>query len=53
MIVSFIAKSSHFATNPLENYCTVNADWCAIICLPEAVDKWRKKNHKHEIIVQG
>ena len=51
MVASFVSKSGHVATIPLDDRRTVNADWYATICLPSVFGELRKKNLNRRIIL--
>ena len=40
MVASFFGMGDHIAIIPLEDCCTVNADWYTGICLPKVFDSW-------------
>lgn len=43
MVASFIARSGHVATVPLEDRRTVTSDWYVHHCLPKAFEAWRTR----------
>lgn len=51
MVATFISKSGHVATVPLEDRRTVTADWYTSVCLPEVFSSLRKDNPKRRIIL--
>lgn len=51
MVATFVAKSGHVATIPLENRRTVNADWYVTVCLPAVIKELRQENKKRRIIL--
>lgn len=51
MVATFVSKSGHVATIPLEDRRTVNADWYTTICLPSIFAELRKKNPSRRIIL--
>ncbi|CAG9132342.1 unnamed protein product [Plutella xylostella] len=51
MVASFVSKTSHVATIPLQEQRTVTADWYTTVCLPEVVRELRKTNPNRRIIL--
>lgn len=51
MVASFVSKTGHVATIPLQERRTVNADWYTMVCLPQVFAELRKNNPKRRIIL--
>ncbi|TLO45018.1 transposase [Acinetobacter baumannii] len=51
MVATFVSKTGHVTTIPLEGQRTVNAEWYASICLPQVVSELRKENCNRRIIL--
>ncbi|KAG7308967.1 hypothetical protein JYU34_004823 [Plutella xylostella] len=51
MVASFVSKTGHVATIPLQEQRTVTADWYTTVCLPEVVRELRKTNPNRRIIL--
>ena len=51
MVATFISKTGHVATIPLQDQRPVTADWYTTICLPEVIAELRKTNPERRIIL--
>lgn len=51
MVASFVSKSGHVATVPLQERRTVTAEWYITVCLPEIFSKLRKSNPARRVIL--
>lgn len=51
MVASFVAKTGHVVTVPLEERRTVTADWYTTVCLPQMISELRRGNPKRRIIL--
>src|SRR5436189_3894103 len=51
IVATFISKTGHLATIPLQDQRTVTADWYTTICLPEVIAELRKTNPERRIIL--
>ena len=51
MVTTFVAKTGHVASIPLEDRRTVNADWYTAVCLPEVFAELRNNNRNRRIIL--
>ncbi|CAH1988838.1 unnamed protein product [Acanthoscelides obtectus] len=52
MVATFVSKTGHIATVPLNEQRTVTADWYTTICLLKVITELRKINPKRRIILQ-
>ncbi|CAH1988356.1 unnamed protein product [Acanthoscelides obtectus] len=51
MVATFVSKSGHIATIPLNEQRTVTANWYTTICLPKIITELRKINPERRIIL--
>ncbi|CAH1972355.1 unnamed protein product [Acanthoscelides obtectus] len=51
MVATFVSKSGHSATIPLNEKRTVTADWYTTICLPKVITELRNINPERRIIL--
>lgn len=51
MVATFVSKSGHVATIPLQDRRTVTADWYTTVCLPQVISVLRKTNPQRRIIL--
>ncbi|CAH1988546.1 unnamed protein product [Acanthoscelides obtectus] len=51
VVASFVSKTGHIATIPLNEQRTVTADWYTTICLPKVITELRKINPERRIIL--
>lgn len=51
MVASFVSKTGHVATIPLQERRTVTANWYTTVCLPEVIRELRKSNPNRRIIL--
>ena len=51
MVATFVSKSGHVATIPLEDRRTVTANWYTTICLPQVITVLRETNPHRRIIL--
>ncbi|CAK1602587.1 unnamed protein product [Parnassius mnemosyne] len=51
MVATFVFKTGHVTTIPLEGQRTDNTEWYASICLPQVVSELRKENCNRRIIL--
>ncbi|CAH1987510.1 unnamed protein product [Acanthoscelides obtectus] len=51
MVATFVSKSGHIATIPLNEQGIVTADWYTTICLPKVIIELRKINPERRIIL--